>query len=191
MPRMSCVEHAGRNSADSSQRKSFAQFPAIKNSRVIPLSEVNTETEPRILTSIDELDRVLGGGIVNGSVVLLGGSPGIGKSTLLLQMLAALDQYQTLYISGEESAQQISLRAERLSLNKENIQLLSSVSLEEVLSTLQATKPKLVIVDSIQTLASDQLTSAPGSVSQVRECAGQLVQFAKNTDTLHYSLLAI
>ena len=154
-----------------------------KTSRVVPLSEVDTSTEPRLLTDLSELDRVLGGGIINGSVVLLGGSPGIGKSTLLLQMLAALKQYQTLYISGEESAQQISLRAERLALNKDNIRLLSSVSLEEVLSTLQATKPKLVIVDSIQTLASEQLTSAPGSVSQVRECAGQLVQFAKNTDT--------
>lgn len=166
--------------------QSAGKVRAIKpkaSNRVLALADVDTSTEPRLHTHIDELDRVLGGGIVNGSVVLLGGSPGIGKSTLLLQMLAALEQYQTLYISGEESAQQISLRAERLSLNKDNIRLLSSVSLEEILSTLQATKPKLVIVDSIQTLASDQLTSAAGSVSQVRECAGQLVQFAKNTDT--------
>jgi len=153
------------------------------SNRVIPLADVDTISDPRIQTNLGELDRVLGGGIVHGSVVLVGGSPGIGKSTLLLQMLASLDQYQTLYISGEESAQQISLRAERLSLSKDNIRLLSSVSLEEVLSTLQATKPKLVIVDSIQTLASEQLNSAAGSVSQVRECAGQLVQFAKNTNT--------
>ncbi len=153
------------------------------NNRVIPLAEVDTITNPRIQTNLGELDRVLGGGIVHGSVVLVGGSPGIGKSTLLLQMLASLEQYQTLYISGEESAQQISLRAERLSLSKENIRLLSSVSLEEVLSTLQSTKPKLVIIDSIQTLASEQLNSAAGSVSQVRECAGQLVQYAKNTNT--------
>ena len=153
------------------------------SSRVIPLADVDTITDPRIQTNLGELDRVLGGGIVHGSVVLVGGSPGIGKSTLLIQMLASLEQYQTLYISGEESAQQISLRAERLSLNKDNIRLLSSVSLEEVLSTLQATKPKLVIVDSIQTLASEQLNSAAGSVSQVRECAGQLVQFAKNSNT--------
>ena len=155
----------------------------IASSHVVPLSEVDTVSEPRILSNLGELDRVLGGGIVNGSVVLLGGSPGIGKSTLLIQMLAALEQYQTLYISGEESAQQISLRAERLALNKDNIRLLSSVSLEEILATLQAMKPKLVIVDSIQTLASEQLNSAAGSVSQVRECAGQLVQFAKNTNT--------
>ncbi|MFK8026773.1 MAG: DNA repair protein RadA [Gammaproteobacteria bacterium] len=153
------------------------------SNRVIPLAEVDTVTDPRIQTNLGELDRVLGGGIVHGSVVLVGGSPGIGKSTLLIQMLASLNQYQTLYISGEESAQQISLRAERLDLNKDNIRLLSSVSLEEVLSTLQATKPKLVIVDSIQTLASEQLNSAAGSVSQVRECAGQLVQFAKNSST--------
>ncbi|MEM8844128.1 MAG: DNA repair protein RadA [Pseudomonadota bacterium] len=154
-----------------------------KSSQVVPLSEIDTVEEPRIHTEMSELDRVLGGGIVTGSVVLLGGSPGIGKSTLLIQMLAALEQRKTLYISGEESAQQISLRAERLNLDKENIHLLSSVSLEEILATLQTTKPKLVVVDSIQTLASEQLNSAAGSVSQVRECAGQLVQFAKNTNT--------
>ncbi len=166
--------------------QSGGKVRAIKpksNSRVIPLAEVDTVSDPRLLTQIGELDRVLGGGIVHGSVVLVGGNPGIGKSTLLIQMLAALEQYQTLYISGEESAQQISLRAERLALNKNNIRLLSSVSLEEVLSTLQSSKPKLVIVDSIQTLASEQLSSAAGSVSQVRECAGQLVQYAKNTNT--------
>ena len=151
--------------------------------RVVTLAEVDSVTEPRLLTSMGELDRVLGGGIVNASVVLLGGSPGIGKSTLLIQMLAALPQYQTLYISGEESAQQISLRAERLNLNKDNIRLLNSVSLEGVLATLQSIKPRLVIVDSIQTLASETLTSAAGSVSQVKECAGQLVQYAKNANT--------
>ena len=154
-----------------------------QSTQVTPLSEIDIAEQPRLDTQLDELDRVLGGGIVNGSVVLLGGSPGIGKSTLLIQMLAALNEYPTLYISGEESAQQISMRAERLSLNKENIRLLSSVSLEEVLATLEKIKPKLVVVDSIQTLASEELSSAPGSVSQVRECAGQLVQFAKNTDT--------
>jgi len=153
------------------------------STQVTPLSEIDSTEQPRIYTQLDELDRVLGGGIVNGSVVLLGGSPGIGKSTLLIQMLATLNEYPTIYISGEESAQQISMRAERLSLNKENIRLLSSISLEEVLVTLEKTKPKLVVVDSIQTLASEELNSAPGSVSQVRECAGQLVQFAKNTDT--------
>ena len=153
------------------------------SNQIIPLSDVNVEQQKRVQTGLGELDRVLGGGIVRGSVVLLGGSPGIGKSTLLLQMLATLEHIPTLYISGEESAQQISLRAERLKLNKENIRLLSSVSLEEIVSTLQTSKPQLVIVDSIQTLASEHLNSAPGSVSQVRECAAQLVQLAKNTDT--------
>jgi DNA repair protein RadA/Sms len=154
-----------------------------QSSSVIPLSDVDTVEDPRILTHMGELDRVLGGGIVRGSVVLLGGSPGIGKSTLLIQMLAELKDCKTLYISGEESAQQISMRADRLKLDKENIRILSSVSLEEVLATLQTTKPGLVVVDSIQTLASEQLNSAAGSVSQVRECAGQLVQFAKNSNT--------
>ena len=156
---------------------------AKPSSTVIPLSTVDTVEDPRLLTRMDELDRVLGGGIVRGSVVLLGGSPGIGKSTLLIQMLAELKDHKTLYISGEESAQQISLRADRLNLDKDNIRLLSSVSLEEVLATLQTTQPELVVVDSIQTLASEQLNSAAGSVSQVRECAGQLVQYAKNTNT--------
>lgn len=157
---------------------------STKNSSpVVPLSNIDTAEDPRILTHMGELDRVLGGGIVRGSVVLLGGSPGIGKSTLLIQMLAELNNYKTLYISGEESGQQISLRADRLSLNKENIHLLSSVSLEEVIATLQTTKPTIVVVDSIQTLASEQLNSAAGSVSQVRECAGQLVQYAKNSNT--------
>jgi len=182
-----CPECSAWNSLEETRSiQSGGKVRSIKpkaSSRVIPLAEVDTITDPRIQTNLGELDRVLGGGIVHGSVVLVGGSPGIGKSTLLIQMLASLDQYQTLYISGEESAQQISLRAERLSLNKDNIRLLSSVSLEEVLSTLQAIKPKLVIVDSIQTLASEQLNSAAGSVSQVRECAGQLVQFAKNSNT--------
>lgn len=153
------------------------------SSQIISLTEIDTVEELRMQTSLGELNRVLGGGIVRGSVVLLGGSPGVGKSTLLIQMLATLESYKTLYVSGEESAQQISLRAERLKLAKDNIHLLSSISLEEVLATLQTNKPGLVVIDSIQTLASEQLSSAPGSVSQVRECAGQLVQFAKNTDT--------
>ena len=163
--------------------KSRNSLADTSSAQVVPLTDIDTETETRIETKLGELDRVLGGGIVRGSVVLLGGSPGIGKSTLLLQMLAALESLPTLYISGEESPQQISLRAERLKLSKKNIHLLSSVSLEEILSTLQSTKPNLVIVDSIQTLASEQLNSAAGSVSQVRECAAQLVQFAKNSNT--------
>ena len=162
-------------------KKTVTPISSIR--QATPLSAIDNTAESRVLSNIHELDRVLGGGIVRGSVVLLGGSPGIGKSTLLLQMLAALKDQATLYISGEESAQQICGRAERLKLNKQHIRLLSSVSLEEILASLQTEKPNIVIVDSIQTLASEALSSAPGSVSQVRECAGQLVQYAKNTNT--------
>lgn len=183
-----CAECHAWNSLDevrkigaASNKRGFTPSPDTVS--VTPLSAIDNSTDTRVLTNIHEFDRVLGGGIVRGSVVLLGGSPGIGKSTLLLQMLAALDDQKTLYLSGEESAQQISTRADRLKLNKERIRLLSSVSLEEILHSLQAEKPNIVVVDSIQTLASEQLTSAPGSVSQVRECAGQLVQYAKNTNT--------
>ena len=156
---------------------------AAHEGQLIPLSDISSAEQARIPSGIDELDRVLGGGIVRGSVVLLGGSPGIGKSTLLLQMLAQLADHSTIYVSGEESAQQISMRAERLKLQTEHIRLLSSISLEEVLATLQKNKPTLAIIDSIQTIVSEALSSAAGSVSQVRECAGQLVQYAKNNNT--------
>lgn len=182
-----CGECQAWNTLEETRKISSAKvskLPTIGvNNEVIPLANVDHAADARIATEISEFDRVLGGGIVRGSVVLLGGSPGIGKSTLLLQMLAALAQFQTLYVSGEESAQQISARADRLKIDKQAIRLLSSVSLEEILTTLQTSKPDIVIIDSIQTLASEQLTSAPGSVSQVRECAGQLVQYAKNTNT--------
>ena len=156
---------------------------AINEGQLIPLSDISSAEQARIPSGIDELDRVLGCGIVRGSVVLLGCSPGIGKSTLLLQMLAQLADHSTIYVSGEESAQQISMRAERLKLQTEHIKLLSSISLEEVQATLQKNKPTLAIIDSIQTIVSDTLSSAAGSVSQVRECAGQLVQYAKNNNT--------
>lgn len=182
-----CGECQAWNTLEESRKintSKASKLPSIGvANEVIPLANVDHAADARIATHISEFDRVLGGGIVRGSVVLLGGSPGIGKSTLLLQMLAALAQLQTLYVSGEESAQQISSRADRLKIDKQGIRLLSSVSLEEILATLQTKKPDLVIIDSIQTLASEQLTSAPGSVSQVRECAGQLVQYAKNTNT--------
>jgi DNA repair protein RadA/Sms len=182
-----CSECQAWNTLEESRKinpSKVSKLPAMGvTNEVIPLANVDHSADTRIATHISEFDRVLGGGIVRGSVVLLGGSPGIGKSTLLLQMLAALAQLKTLYVSGEESAQQISSRADRLKIDKQAIRLLSSVSLEDILTTLQATKPDLVIIDSIQTLASEQLTSAPGSVSQVRECAGQLVQYAKNTNT--------
>ncbi|MEY4014840.1 MAG: repair protein RadA [Pseudomonadota bacterium] len=153
-----------------------------------PLSEVAAQDLPRWSMGLDEFDRVLGGGMVPGGVVLLGGDPGIGKSTLLLQALASLAQQREgdtlLYISGEESADQIALRARRLGLSEQSlsrIQVLAETQLEPMLDLLQSRAPRLVVIDSIQTLFSEALGSAPGSVPQVRECAAQLTRWAKAT----------
>jgi DNA repair protein RadA/Sms len=134
-------------------------------------------------TGIDELDRVLGGGLVPGGVVLLGGDPGIGKSTLLLQALAQLSAngVDVLYSSGEESAAQIALRANRIHLNAPQLEVLAEIQLEKLLLSVEAAKPQVLVVDSIQTLYSDAFSSAPGSVSQVRECAAQLTRLAKSS----------
>ncbi len=147
-------------------------------------AEVALAHEARTATGIAELDRVLGGGLVPGAVVLLGGDPGIGKSTLLLQTQAALARrLKTLYVSGEESLQQVTLRARRLSLDTADLRLLTETGVERILETCQRDRPQALVIDSIQTLFTDTLQSAPGSVSQVRECAAQLVRFAKRTDT--------
>lgn len=144
------------------------------------LSEIEARETERIATGISEFDRALGGGLVPGGVVLIGGDPGIGKSTLLLQALSLLSlNEKVLYISGEESGQQVALRARRLSLDTRRLQLMAEINLERILSTLQAEKPQVAVIDSIQTLWSDQLSSAPGSVAQVRECAAQLTRLAK------------
>jgi DNA repair protein RadA/Sms len=148
------------------------------------LSDVPGEQELRTATGIGELDRVLGGGLVAGSVTLLGGDPGIGKSTLLIQTVANIsDQLQCLYISGEESLHQISMRARRLGLNAPALQLLAETSVERILATAESEKPQVIVIDSIQTMFTDRLTSAPGSVAQVRESAAQLVRFAKHSNT--------
>lgn len=148
------------------------------------LSEISPEESPREPTGIDELDRVLGGGLVPGMVVLIGGDPGIGKSTLLLQALTRLvAARKPLYVSGEESAEQIALRARRLQLDAGDLPLLPEISLERILASLQSLKPGVVVIDSIQTLYSEVLQSAPGSVAQVRECAAQLTRHAKSTGT--------
>ncbi|MGL4408133.1 MAG: DNA repair protein RadA, partial [Zoogloea sp.] len=132
----------------------------------------------------DEFDRVLGGGLVAGGVVLIGGDPGIGKSTLLLQALAVLARKQkALYVSGEESAEQVALRAGRLQLDARTLQLLPEISLERILATLRDEKPEVAVIDSIQTIYSEALSSAPGSVAQVRECAAQLTRYAKQHGT--------
>ncbi len=151
-------------------------------SRVQALSEVEAQEVPRLSTGIAEFDRVLGGGLVDGGVVLIGGDPGIGKSTLLLQALSHLSAKQAvLYVSGEESAQQIALRAKRLVLDASAVQLLAEIQLEKIISTLAAQRPRIAVIDSIQTVYSDALQSAPGSVAQVRECAAQLTRFAKQS----------
>jgi DNA repair protein RadA/Sms len=154
-------------------------------SRVTRLSEVDAQEAPRRSTGVGELDRVLGGGLVRGAVVLLGGDPGIGKSTLLLQAVTELARggAAALYVSGEESAQQVALRARRLGLEGEALDLLAEIQLERILSTLAQRRPDVAVIDSIQTVYSEALQSAPGSVAQVRECAAQLTRFAKASGT--------
>jgi DNA repair protein RadA/Sms len=148
------------------------------------LAEIEAAEVPRFSTGIDEFDRVLGGGLVAGGVVLIGGDPGIGKSTLLLQALAGLSHLMNvLYVSGEESGAQIALRAKRLDVDAKSLKLQAEIQLEKILGTLAAQHPQVVVIDSIQTVYSDALTSAPGSVAQVRECAAQLTRLAKQSGT--------
>jgi DNA repair protein RadA/Sms len=148
---------------------------------IVRLDEVTVEREPRILTGIRELDRVLGGGIVPGTFILVGGDPGVGKSTLMAQMCAGLRDRKILYITGEESLRQIKLRADRLGVDGTALYLLAETNLETMLASVRASGPEIVIVDSIQTVYDPAIESAPGSVAQVRECAATLMQFAKST----------
>ncbi|MBN1378483.1 MAG: DNA repair protein RadA [Gammaproteobacteria bacterium] len=147
------------------------------------LTEINLEQTIRRSTGIDELDRVLGGGLVDGAVILLGGDPGIGKSTLLLQALAKLSpERRCLYVSGEESLQQISLRAQRLRLRVPDLKLMTETCVERIVDMAKEEAPQVVVIDSIQTMYTEELGSAPGSVAQVRESAAQLVRYAKSND---------
>ncbi len=158
--------------------------PLNKNTELVRLENVDAAEEARYLTGISELDRSLGGGLVQGGVVLIGGDPGIGKSTLLLQALIEMsDRHKVIYVSGEESAQQIGLRAKRLQIQSQRLDLLSEIQLERILAVIGKNKPDVVVVDSIQTIYSEALQSAPGSVAQVRECAAQLTRFAKSSNT--------
>ncbi|MFL6635568.1 MAG: DNA repair protein RadA [Massilia sp.] len=173
------VETAGLNrmSHTPQMHKGLAQ-----TAPVLSLKDIDATDVPRFGTGIDEFDRVLGGGLVAGGVVLIGGDPGIGKSTLLLQALANLAEARsTLYVSGEESGAQIALRARRLQVEAKDLKLQAEIQLEKILGTIADLKPDVAVIDSIQTLYSDALTSAPGSVSQVRECAAQLTRVAKQT----------
>ncbi|MEZ5542757.1 MAG: DNA repair protein RadA [Pseudomonadota bacterium] len=160
----------------------FASYSGGSGGVVTPLSAVQPDAHVRSSVGLDELDRVLGGGLVTGSVVLLGGDPGIGKSTLLLQVLAALSgKLVSLYVTGEESLEQISLRAARLGIDGRDIRLFSETSVERIIATAQREQPQVMVLDSIQTLYTELLQSAPGSVAQVRESAAQLVRFAKQS----------
>ncbi len=163
------------------KRSTFAQASGQRNSAApVRLTDIAAEKGQRVSSQDDELNRVLGGGIVPGSVILIGGQPGIGKSTLLLQVALNLSG-TILYVTGEESASQIKMRANRLKGDGSNCHILTETNVQDIMTAATTIKPSLLIVDSIQTLQSPDITSTPGSVSQVRECAGELQQFAKAT----------
>ncbi len=170
----------------------MAEPPAVRGQRFVALagagsslqtlSEITPREDERVATGLTELDRALGGGLVAGGIVLLGGDPGIGKSTLLLQALATLSAHrEVLYVSGEESGEQVAMRARRLALDSRRVRFLAEIQLERILATLRSAKPQVAVIDSIQTLWSEQLSSAPGSVAQVRECTAQLTRLAKQS----------
>ena len=147
------------------------------------ISEVNYEEQPRWITSDPELDRVLGGGIVAGSLVLIGGEPGIGKSTLMLQIALTLKGKKVLYVSGEESEAQIKMRADRMAAKNPDCYVLSETNTQQIFQQIEVLNPDFLVIDSIQTLHSQFVESAAGSVSQVRECTAELMKFAKETGT--------
>ena len=169
------------NSKNSNTWKDYSEEKRI--SKTISLNEVKSSEEKRLPTADPELNRVLGGGIVPGSLVLVAGEPGIGKSTLFLQNGLWLKNVSVLYISGEESEQQIKMRADRLGLKNDNFYLLTETSTQTIFQEIKKLKPQLVIVDSIQTLQTNFIDSSPGSVSQIRECAAEFQRFAKETNT--------
>ena len=148
-----------------------------------PLCEIETDDEPRIDMHDEELNRVLGGGLVPGSLVLIGGEPGIGKSTLVMQTVLRMTEKKVLYVSGEESARQLKLRANRLSALSSDCLIVCETSLEQIYTHIKNTHPDLVIIDSIQTIFTESIESSPGSISQVRECAASVLRFAKETHT--------
>ncbi len=171
-------------SLDESAPSASNRYSSMAGSGLLQdLAEISPTEEHRVATGIEEFDRVLGGGLVAGGVVLIGGDPGIGKSTLLLQSLSRLAEagQAVLYVSGEESAEQVALRARRLQISTRGLRLLPEIGLEKILGALKKEKPAVAVVDSIQTLYSEALQSAPGSVAQVRECAAQLTRLAKQS----------
>ena len=153
------------------------------NHKPLPLSDINADEEPRIDMHDEELNRVLGGGLVRGSLVLIGGEPGIGKSTLILQTVLRMPEKRILYVSGEESARQLKLRADRLTHTSSDCLIVCETSLEQIFVHIKNTQPDLVVIDSIQTISTEALESSPGSITQVRECAASILRFAKESHT--------
>jgi DNA repair protein RadA/Sms len=180
------IEGVADSAGPGKNRFGASQYAALApSSQVTPLSQIEAAEVARTPTGLEELDRVLGGGVVEGGVVLIGGDPGIGKSTLLLQAVDALQRtgLDTLYVTGEESGAQVALRSRRLGITGSQVAVLAEIQLEKILATLQTRQPAIAVIDSIQTVYSDQLTSAPGSVAQVRECAAHLTRAAKASGT--------
>jgi len=185
-----CLHCFGWNTLVESliESKGVKRYASLaKTNELTKLDEVETIDIQKRQTKISEFDRVLGGGFVAGGVILLGGDPGIGKSTILIQALSKItqnpiDPCKVIYISGEESSQQIAMRARRLELEVSDISILSEINLEKIVQTIEKNKPNVVVIDSIQTIYSEEITSAPGSVTQVRECSAQLTRIAKQLD---------
>lgn len=173
------VEELVRKDA-ASKKDDTRSFTDVR-SKPLPLKEINAGEEQRIDMIDEELNRVLGGGLVPASVVLLGGEPGIGKSTLILQTILKLKDINTLYVSGEESARQLKLRADRIGIENDNCLLLCETNIDEIYKNVKEVSPQLLIVDSIQTVYSEALESSPGTISQVRECASSLLKYAKQS----------
>ena len=174
------VEELIRKDSAAAIKEDTRSFSSGKNTPQ-PLKEIRADEEPRIDMLDNELNRVLGGGLVPASLVLIGGEPGIGKSTLVLQTILKLQSIKSLYVSGEESARQLKLRAERLNIENDNCLIVCETNLDKIFEHIKNTKPQLVIIDSIQTMYSDSMESSPGSISQVRECASAILKFAKQS----------
>ena len=174
---------APASNASASEARARQALPGSSQwkSRPVPLSQVTAEAEPRYTTHDTEFDRVLGGGLVPGSITLIGGEPGIGKSTLLLQKLVRMSERRTLYVSGEESERQIKLRANRIAQPSADILLLCETRLEQIFAHIRDVQPDLVVIDSIQTMSVESVDSSPGSVTQIRECAASLLKYAKES----------
>lgn len=165
------------------EKRSWKQATTVKQvSRPLRIADIQLNPEERIATNNNELDSVLGGGLVKGSVTLLGGEPGIGKSTLLLQVALNLNQ-KVLYVSGEESQSQIKMRAERLEVNNSNCLILTETNTQQIFKNIEETAPEILVIDSIQTLHTNAIEASPGSISQIRETAAELIKFAKETAT--------